>query len=100
MQMGLEMRRAAKVDENQEHIVYVLRCAGIQVRVLSQVGGGFPDLITCYKNVLRLLEVKNGALPPSARELTPLEKKFIATWPVFVVNNEREALAAHGIEVP
>jgi hypothetical protein len=94
------MRRAARVDENQDRIVQTLRRAGIAVRVLSQMGGGVPDLLAQHRDGrLVLLEVKNGALSASRRKLTPLEKKFQETWPVSVVNNEREALAACGIKV-
>ena len=90
----------ARVDDNQSEIVDALRKAGIQVRVMSEVGGGFPDLLARHKNgSLVLLEVKDGRKPPSARALTVLEKKFAAAWPVVVVIDVREALAACGVTV-
>lgn len=95
------MRRAAKVDDNQPRIVDTLRRAGVTVRVMSEVGGGFPDLICLHKTTgaILMLEVKDGAKPPSARKLTPMEEKFASVWPTVVVNNEREALEACGVEV-
>lgn len=92
-------RRAAKVDDNQGVIVDVLRRAGVKVRVLSAVGEGFPDLLTLYVGVLRLVEVKDGNKVPSKQKLTKAQEAMSKVWPVFVVRDEREALAVHGIEV-
>jgi hypothetical protein len=88
----------ARVDDNQALVVAALRAAGVQVRVMSEVGGGFPDLLCKHRKTgeLLLLEVKDGAKPPSARALTPMEKKFAAIWPVHVVVNAYEALMACG----
>ncbi len=63
------------------------------------VGQGFPDLLTCHKGVLRLVEIKDGSKPPSARSLTPSQEKMRQAWPISVVTNEQEALEAHGITV-
>lgn len=96
------MRRAARVDDNQARIVSTLRRAGVFVRVLSDVGQGFPDLLVkcpALGGELRLVEIKDGSKPPSARKLTEMEEKFKATWGTYVVNDEREALAACGVEV-
>lgn len=92
-------RRAAKVDDNQARIVATLRAAGVQVRVLSAVGEGFPDLLTYHGGVLRLVEVKDGAKVPSKQKLTAAQERMAQVWPMLVVHDEREALAAHGIEV-
>lgn len=92
-------RRAAKVDDNQASIVDCLRRAGVEVRVMSAVGEGFPDLLTLYKGVLRLIEIKDGAKPPSAQKLTNVQQAMALVWPIVVVRDEREALEAHGIEV-
>lgn len=92
--------RRARVDDNQAEVVAALRAAGVQVRVMSEVGGGFPDLLCKHRRTgeLLLLEVKDGRKPPSDRKLTPLEEKFAAVWPVHVVTSVREALAACGVE--
>lgn len=92
-------RRAAKIDDNQPQVVDALRRAGVEVRIMSAVGEGFPDLLTLYHGVLRLIEIKDGSKPPSAQKLTLVQQAMARVWPVTVVRDEREALAAHGIEV-
>jgi hypothetical protein len=91
----------ARVDDNQAEIVDALRRAGVLVRVMSDVGEGFPDLLIMHKKRrdIVMLEVKDGRKPPSARKLTPAEEKFAKVWPVVVVLDVREALAAAGVEV-
>lgn len=89
--------RARKTDDNQKRLVECLRAAGVEVRVLSAVGSGMTDLLTYYRGVIRVVEIKN--LDGRGRKLTKLQEKFRKTWPVIVVADEREALAAHGIEV-
>jgi len=90
-----------RVDDNQADIVEALRAAGVQVRVMSDVGGGFPDLLCKHRRTgnLLLLEVKDGSKPPSDRKLTALEEKFAKVWPVHIVLDERDALRACGIEI-
>jgi len=73
------MRRANKIDANQNDIVAALRKAGATVRIVSQ-GEGIPDLLVGFKGETFLLEVKDGQKPPSARQLTPAEKKFFDEW--------------------
>lgn len=92
-------RRAAKVDANQPAIVAALRQAGASVAPLHMVGSGFPDLAVGYRGVNHLLEVKDGAKPPSARKLTPDETEWHATWrgSVRIVSSVPEALAVLGI---
>jgi hypothetical protein len=93
------MRRAARIDANQPAIVSALRRAGVRVHITSGLGDGFPDLMCVRGEVLRLLEVKDGAKPPSARKLTPAEAEFHAVFPdhVAVVCSPEEALAAMGV---
>lgn len=74
------MRRAAKVDDNQQEIVRVLRECGATVRSTAMVGEGFVDVICGYEGRNYLLEIKDGSKPPSARKLTPKEAEFHATW--------------------
>jgi len=88
------VRRAAKVDGNQADVVDALRKAGIAVRSMAAVGQGFPDLLCAFRDVLVLLEVKDGSLPPSERKLTKQEAEFVAAWPkTYVVTSGDEAVA-------
>lgn len=90
------MRRAARVDDNQNEIVEALRAIGATVRVVTQ-GGGLPDLMVGFRGQTVLMEVKDGKKPPSARTLTPAEQKFFDEWRgglLIVVNSVDEAIAA------
>lgn len=96
------MRRPAKVDANHPQIVAALRAAGCWVMDLSAVGKGCPDLLVhgpVHSWDFKLLEVKDGSKPPSARKLTPAQIEFHAgcRGPVVVVKDVPEALAAMGI---
>jgi len=73
--------RAARVDANQAEIMYSLRdIPGCKVAVTSMVGNGFPDIVVAWMGKNYLFEIKDGAKPPSARKLTPAERKFHAKW--------------------
>jgi len=77
------MRRKARIDSNQPKIVKILREFGVSVSVTSALGKGFPDIVCgTAKNGKRnyFFEIKDPSKPPSARELTPDEKKFQAEW--------------------
>lgn len=93
------MRRAAKRDRNHPEIVKVLRDAGCRVLDLGAVGNGCPDLLVRRGAILRFLEVKDGAKPPSARGLTLDQIRFHREWTdsVVVVTTVDEALAAMGL---
>jgi hypothetical protein len=88
------MRRANRIDDNQNDIVAALRKAGATVRVISQ-GDGIPDLLVGFRGETILLEVKDGNKPPSARTLTPAEQKFFNEWEgglCIVVKSVEDAL--------
>jgi hypothetical protein len=51
---------------------------GCEVLDTGDVGHGFTDLVVAYRKLLRFMEVKDGAKPPSARKLTPDEEKWRA----------------------
>lgn len=86
------MRRAAKADRNQVEIVAALRVAGAKVLHLHRVGQGCPDLLVLAPSSdLVLLEVK-----AEGGTLTPDEREFAARWPVCIVRDVAEALAAIG----
>lgn len=70
------MRRAAKVDANQAEVVAALRQAGAGVTLLHQVGGGCPDLLVGIHGCWGVIEVKDGAKPPSARKRTPAQIRW------------------------
>lgn len=88
------MRRAAKIDANQPAIVAALRKIGCTVAITSAVGSGFPDLVVARNRQNWLIEVKDGRLPPSARELTPDQLTFHTRWAgqIDVVNSVEEAI--------
>ncbi len=88
------MRRAARVDANQAAVVKALRSIGVVVTPIHMVGKGVADLLCSYRQKWFVLEVKDGAKPPSARELTPDERRWIGEQraPVFIVNGPLEAV--------
>jgi hypothetical protein len=95
------MRRAARTDRNQSEIIQALRRAGCRVHDTSRLGGGFPDIMVAGRRGLVLMEIKDGAKPPSARKLTPAEAEFFEFWAehVSIVATVEQALAAAGVEV-
>lgn len=75
------MRRRARTDRNQTEIVKALRAFGCSVAILSEVGGGVPDLLVGRGRRNLLLEVKDGmAKDKRQRELTEDEERFHAGW--------------------
>jgi Holliday junction resolvase len=93
------MRRAAKVDANQEQIVAALRAVGATVQTLAAVGKGVPDLLVGYQGKTLLLEVKDGRRPPSERRLTEDQLVWHGAWrggPLAVVDGVDAALRALG----
>lgn len=93
------MRRAARVDANQEQIVVALRAAGASVQVISAVGKGVPDLLVGFRNANWLLECKDGDKPPSERKLTGDQVEWQSKWrgSCCVVLSADEALRAIGV---
>lgn len=90
------MRRAAKVDANHSEIVAALRKIGATVTSTATVGRGFPDLAVGWRGMTLLLEIKDGAKPTSARQLTDDERKWHAEWRghADVVESVEQALRA------
>jgi hypothetical protein len=94
------MRRAAKIDANQEQVVQALRAAGATVQSLAGVGVGVPDLLVGYQGKTILLEVKDGRKVPSARRLTEDQLKWHGAWrggPLAVVDGVDAALRVLGV---
>lgn len=89
------MRRAAKIDANQEAVVIALRAAGVQVQSLAAIGKGVPDLLCQYEGTFYLIEVKDGRKTPSQRKLTNDQLKWHEEWKsafLGVVESPDEAL--------
>ena len=95
----MRQRHASKIDANQEGIVSSLRKAGCFVQIIGQPF----DLLVGWKGLWNVLEVKDGAKPPSAQVLTPAQLDTLAKLrnmaPVHVVRSPIEALEAVGIQV-
>jgi hypothetical protein len=88
------MRRAARRDDNEQAIIKAMREAGAYVKVINDEG--LFDLLVSYRGKTLLIEVKDGAKPPSARRLTEAEQKFHDEWPgadLYIVNSVEEAIA-------
>jgi len=74
------MRTKARTDDNQSHIVKMLRKIGCSVAVTSMLGNGFPDLTVGFRNKNFLFELKDGNKSASRKRLTPDEEKFFNSW--------------------
>lgn len=88
------MRRAARRDDNEKEIIAAMREAGAYVKAINDEG--LFDLLVSYRGETMLIEVKDGAKPPSARRLTEAEQKFHDEWPgsdLFIINSVEEALS-------
>ena len=89
------MRRAAKIDANQDAVTIALRAAGAKVQSLAATGRGVPDLLCQYEGTFYLIEVKDGQKTPSQRRLTPDQVKWHEEWKcafLGVVENPEQAL--------
>jgi len=80
-----------RADENQKEIVEGLRAIGISVLILSQVGGGCPDLLVVDRegnNILLEVKTEKGKLRES-------QKKFMKEWegPIYLVRNLDDAMS-------
>jgi hypothetical protein len=87
------MRRAARRDDNEKEIIAAMRAEGAYVKQINDEG--LFDLLVSHRGETLLVEVKDGAKPPSARRLTDAEQKFHDEWPgsdLYIVNSVEEAL--------
>ena len=95
--------RKARIDANQPEIVKALRAAGATVQSLATIGCGCPDLLVGFRGQTVLMEVKDGAKPPSQRRLTEDEQKWHSTWnggALAIVDSVEAALRAINIIRP
>ncbi len=74
------MRRAARTDRNHKEVLGAFRKLGFSVHDTSRLGEGFGDAVIAKSKRTAIIEVKDGLLPPSARQLTKAEAKFKAEW--------------------
>ena len=88
------MRRAAKIDDNQNEIVQALRQCGASVQTLAAVGQGVPDILIGYRGRNLCVEIKDGSKSPSKRRLTADQVMWHRQWKgqVCVVESIDEAL--------
>ena len=85
-----------RVDGNHAEVVKALTAAGMKVQSLATIGKGCPDLLVGFRGLNVLLEVKDGAKPPSGRLLTADERGWLDTWPGYcpVVTSAEDAVNA------
>jgi hypothetical protein len=74
------MRRAARRDANHRTVGDYLRALGWSVLDLADAGDGVPDYAVGKPGFAALVEVKDGAKPPSARKLTEKEQRVRDDW--------------------
>ena len=97
---GKNAVRAAKIDANHVQCVTALRAAGATVQSLAAVGKGVPDLLVGHRGHTFLIEVKDGAKPPSKRKLTEDQRDWHAAWQggtLATVDGPEAALRAIGV---
>ena len=87
------MRKRGRVDKTQADIVMALRAAGAKVAILSNVGGGIPDLAVCFNSRLIFVECKS-----KGGRMTEEEQEFYNQWQdcTVVVYSAEEALEVIG----
>jgi hypothetical protein len=87
------VRRAARVDANQDAIVSALRAAGASAQSLAPIGNGCPDVLAAFRGAMFLMEIKRDK-----GKTNDLQKKWHIEWnaPVHVVYGPDDALRAIG----
>jgi Holliday junction resolvase-like predicted endonuclease len=96
------MRRAARTDANQAHVVGIFIAAGWVVQSTASLGGGFPDLICAREGSVLFVEVKDGDKKPSEQALTEAQVKWHRMWAphvalhVVATDEEARKLAERG----
>jgi len=88
------MRTAARKDDNHNEVAAEFKRLGCSVLDLFRLGDGVPDLLVCYGGVCILVEIKNGAKPPSKSTLSTDQIQWWLDWkenPRVVRNLEQVA---------
>ncbi len=68
------------IDQNHIEIVRGLEKVGVQVKDMAKVGGGFPDILTCWNRIVCLIEIKFGKDSHIKRS----QMEFISNWKGFI----------------
>jgi hypothetical protein len=90
------MRRAARVDANQDAVVSALRAAGASVNVIGQP----VDLLVGHRGTTMLMEVKNPESRYGKAGANDNQLDFMQAWrggPVSLVDGPEAALRALGV---
>jgi hypothetical protein len=92
------MRRAARKDANEVELRKLWLRIGGSWLPITPVEGGEPDALLGFRGRQRLVELKDGSKPPSARKLRSNQVEWHRTWhgePVSVVldSSDLERLA-------
>jgi hypothetical protein len=90
------MRRAARVDANQDAVVSALRAAGASVNVIGQP----VDLLVGHRGTTMLMEVKNPKSRYGKAGANDNQLDFMQAWrggPVSLVDGPEAALRALGV---
>lgn len=87
--------RARKRDANEPEIIEILEYVGASVYPMDKP----LDLLVGFQGETELLEVKNGAQPPSWQRTTKDQQEFYDSWLgrlPKIVNSQTQALVAVG----
>jgi hypothetical protein len=90
------MRRAARVDANQEAVVSALEAAGATVEVIGRP----VDLLVGHRGATLLMEVKNPTSRYGKAGANANQRTFMSYWkggPVSLVDGPEAALRALGV---
>lgn len=90
------MRRAARVDANQDQIVAALVAAGASVEVIGRP----VDLLVGHRGQTLLVEVKNPDSRYGRRGANDNQREFMDAWrggPVALVDSAEAALRVLGV---
>ena len=87
-------RKRGRVDQNQKEIVKGLRDEGASVEILSNVGGGVPDLLVGWNGKNFLLEVKSTVTNYGRSGLNSMQQDWFSKWNghASVVSSLEEAI--------
>ena len=73
------MRRAARIDDNQNEVVECFRSLGWSVLIVSQLKKCCDIFVSKHGRTIAV-EIKDGSKPPSKRKLTEGEQEFKDNW--------------------
>lgn len=80
-------------DGNHDKMLLLARGIFMCVEDWHNQDVGFDLLVKTYGGTVRMVEIKDGSLPPSRRRLTPKEEMMAARWgDVFAVAETEDDL--------